>query len=213
MEGKTVAEKEDRSYKIDDDIDTDDYRIVVLALTGPPAAGKSTAVKMLRDMGIPCKDTGEAIREKAHERYDDPDEDQIWAEAELLREQHGAAAPVIVAEDWIRKERAYGHEVVCISSLRENDSVEWLRENIGPTLCVRIDASLYDRTERYLEMKMDNEDVVSSKEEKEIKEEVVERQEREKPYPQHDVQIENPNSTGMHQFWQKLENVVEVLEA
>jgi len=213
MESKTVAEREDREPYIQTDIDLDDYRVVVLALTGPPAAGKSTAVKMLRDMGIPCKDTGEAIREKAREAYDDPNEDQMWAQAELLREEHGPAAPVIVAEDWIKQERAHGHEVVCVSSLREHASVEWLRENVGPTLCVRIDATLYDRTERYLETKLDNDEVVSSEEEQEIKEEIIEREERETPYPQHDVQIENPNSTGMHDFWQKLENVVEVLDA
>jgi len=213
MEGKTVAEREDREPYIQTDIDLDDYRVVVLALTGPPAAGKSTAVKMLRDMGIPCKDTGEAIREKAREAYDDPNEDQIWAEAELLREEHGAAAPVIVAEDWIKNERAHGHEVVCLSSLREHASVEWLRENVGPTLCVRIEASRYDRTERYLQRKLDDDDVVSSEEEQEIRHEVVEREEREKPYPQHDVQIENPNSTGMHHLWQKLENTVEVMDA
>jgi len=213
MEGKTVAEQEDRDQFVQTDIDLDDYRVVVLALTGLPAAGKSTAVKMLRDMGIPCKDTGEAIREKAHEAYDDPNEDQVWAQAELLREEHGAAAPVIVAEDWIKQERAHGHEIVCVSSLREQDSVEWLRENVGSTLCVRIEATLYDRTERYLQQKLDDDEVVSQDEEQKIREEIIEREERETPYPQHDVQIENPNSTGMHHFWQKLENVVEVLDA
>lgn len=213
MQGKTVAEQEERLNVTDTTIDLDEYRTVVLALTGPPASGKSTAVKMLRDMGVPCKDTGEAIREKAHEAYDDPNEDQVWAEAELLRDEHGAAAPAIVAEGWIKNERAHGQEVVCISSLREHASVEWLRENVGETLCVRIEATRQDRIERYLESKLDDNEVVSKEEEQEIRQKVVEREEREKPYPQHDVQIENPNSTGMYGLWQKLENVVEVMEA
>jgi len=213
MNDTTVAEQEDRTYQIDTDINLDDYRVVVLALTGPPAAGKSTAVSMLRDMGIPCKDTGEAIRDKAHERYDDPNEDQIWSEAELLREKHGGAAPVIVAEDWIKNERAHGHEVVCISSLREHESVEWLRANVGATLCVRIEASLYDRSQRYVETKMDEGEVASKEREKELTEEILEREQREKPYPQHDLLIENPNSTGMRQLWEQLENTIEVLRA
>lgn len=213
MESKTVAEREDREDYIQTDIPLDDYRVVVLALTGPPAAGKSTAVKMLRDMGIPCKDTGEAIREAAHDEYDDPNEDQIWAHAELLRDNNGLAAPTMETEDWIKQERAHGHEVVCISSLREQAELEWLRENVGPTLCVRVEATRHDRTERYLSSKLENDEVVSTEEEQSIKEEIVRREEREKPYPQHDVQIENPNSTGMRDFWQKLDNVVEVMGA
>jgi dephospho-CoA kinase len=215
MNGKPVAEQEDRADYIQTDIPLDDYRVVVLALTGPPAAGKSTAVKMLRDMGVPCKDTGEAIREKAHERYDDPNEDQIWSVAELLRDEHGPAAPTIVAEDWIKAERAHGHEVVCVSSIREEAEAEWLRENVGETLTVRIEANQYARCERYAESKIDTaeQDSVDAERIEELHEECIERERRESPYPPHDVLIQNEDSIGMHDLWRKLENVVEVLDA
>lgn len=215
MNGKPVAEQEDREFYIDGEIDLDDYRTVVLTLTGPPAAGKSTAVKMLRDMGIPCKDTGEAIRETAHERYDDPNEDQVWTVAELLRDEHGPAAPTIVAEDWIKEERAHGHEVVCVSSIREEAEADWLRENVGPTLTVRIEASQYARCERYAESKIDATDreSVDAERIKELHDECMQRERRESPYPPHDVLIENEDSIGMHDLWRKLENVVTVLQA
>lgn len=188
----------------------------VLALTGPPAAGKSTMVSILRDLGIPCRDTGEAIRVEARDRYDgddEPDEDYIWNEANLIREEHGPAGPTVLTEDWIKDKRTQGNELLCISSLREQAEVEWLREHVGPTLVVRIDADSHARSERYVEQKLDDDDrvTVDRARVQELREKLYERELREQPYPQHDVQIRNENSTQMRDLWERLDNLTTVL--
>jgi cytidylate kinase len=197
-------------------IDLDDYRIVVLALTGPPAAGKSTAVGMLRDMDIPCRDTGEAIREQARAQYADPTEDQIWEVAELIRDEHGPAGPTKVTEGWIGSQRMDGNEVICISSLREQAEVEWLRENVGPTLVASIEADSHARSERYIDMKLDDDehrDAIPHERVHELRDQLYERELREMPYPDHDVTIRNEDSVSMHELWNRLDNLVTVLDA
>lgn len=191
---------------------------VVLALTGPPAAGKSTAVTILRDMGVPCKDTGDAIRDEAHRRHNgsgEPDEDYIWDIAGVIREEHGPAGPTMIAEDWIDEQIEDGSGVICVSSIREQAEADWLRENVGTTLVVRIDADSHARTERYVDSKLENEEreAVSRERVQELREELYERELREQPYPKHDVQIRNENSIQMRDLWEKLENVVTALDA
>lgn len=204
-------------HTMSDGLDLDDYRTVVIALTGPPAAGKSTATTMLRDMGVPCMDTGEAIRSEARDRHDqsDPDEEYVWNVAELIREEHGAAGPTAITADWIEEQRRVGNEVICISSLREQAEVDWLRNNVGPTLVVRIDANKYTRCERYAERELDSDDRESVDTDRvtELHEELFERELRESPYPDHDVQIRNEDSVRLNQLWRKLENVVTVADA
>lgn len=201
----------------DDDwnaIDLDDHRVAVLALTGLPAAGKSTVSSMVRDLGVPCKDTGEAVREEAQDRYDEPDEDDVWETAEDLRAEHGPAGPTIVAEDWIKQCVANGHEVICISSMREQAEADWLRDNVGATLVARIEADDYARQQRYIDMKLDDEDVesISREREQELLRELYEREYREMPYPDHDVVIKNQDSVSMRTVMERLEHLICVME-
>lgn len=201
----------------DEMIDLDNYRTVVLALTGPPAAGKSTVVGLLRDLGVPCKDTGEAIRERAHDQYNgtaEPDEDYIWNVAELVREDHGPAGPTIITENWIKSKRMEGEELICISSIREQAEADWLRENVGPTLVVSIDADAHARSNRYVEDKLEaNRDAVDRERVQELRGELYERELREKPYPEHDVQIRNEDNLSMFELQRKLERLVTALDA
>ena len=68
----------------------------ILALTGPPCAGKSTVVELLRESQVPAIDTGDMIREKANERYEDPNEDEIWETSQNIRDSHGLEGPTAI---------------------------------------------------------------------------------------------------------------------
>jgi hypothetical protein len=188
----------------------------VLALTGPPAAGKSTAVSLLEDCGVPCRDTGDAIRAKATREYDGsgdgPDEDYIWNIAQLIRDEHGPAGPTVVTEDWIVAQHEAGHSLVCLSSLRAQAEVDWLRDNIGETLVVKIDAPKSQREQRYVDMKMDADGVVSTETVAGYREELTNRELREQPYPSHDVTIWNSDGLQVHRLTNKLSNIVDVLQ-
>lgn len=187
----------------------------VVAITGPPASGKSTVAGMFEDIGIPCKDTGEAVREKAREHFDDPNEDDMWEMASRIRQLHGDEGPTKICEQWIIR-HLDDHRIICLSSLRDQAEVEWLRENVGPTLVIRVDADSYARSERYVRDQLpDDEDreSVDYDQVREIREELYDRELRESPYPQHDVTIRNEDGVGMHEIMRRLENVVEVIEA
>lgn len=186
----------------------------VIALTGPPAAGKSTITGIMRDIGVPVKDTGEAVRDEAAERYDDPSEDDIWDVATSLRDEHGPAGPTIACKDWIDEQQ--GEPVICISGLRDQAEVEWLRENSGPTLVINVTAQQGDRCTRYVESKIDADSVheaVSSKRVMEFIDEFHEREERERPYPDHDLEFMNENDVDVKEIYDRMENVVRVMSA
>ena len=182
----------------------------VLALTGPPCAGKSTIVSILEDLNVPCKDTGDAIRDEAHRRYDDPDEDMIWEVAGSIRDEHGNAGPTKMAAPWIDEQDS---NLVCISSLRDQAEVEWLRDNVGPTLTLRIEASQYSRCERYVNLKLSDDEKrgsITRERVLELHKECVDREERESPYPDHDCIIRNEDSVSMRDLYEKLDHIVSV---
>lgn len=195
----------------------DTHRTLVLALVGPPCAGKSTAVSVLEDIGVPCRDTGDAIRAEAYDRFDgtgEPDEDYIWNVASLIREEHGPEGPTAINKDWLWEQRANGFEVLCVASCRDEAEIEWLREHIGTTLVVRIDADSHARSERYVEKHLeDDRDVVDKDRIYELREQLYEREYREMPYPEHDVVIRNEDSMSIRDLWRKLERVVAMMKA
>lgn len=183
----------------------------VLALTGPPAAGKSTVTDMLEDMGVPCKSTGDAVRDEAARRHDDPDEDDVWDVAQSLRDEHGDAGPTVACSEWIEEQDA---DLICIADLRDQAEVEWLRENVGPTLVVRVDADSHARTERYVDRELDateDRDAVAAERLDALREELYERELREAPYPDHDLTLLNEDSVSMRTIWDRLDNVTTVL--
>lgn len=192
-------------------------RTLVLALIGPPCAGKSTAVSVLQDIGVPCRDTGDAIRDEAHERFDgtgEPDEDYIWNVASLIREEHGSEGPTAINKQWLWDKRKEGFEVLCVASCREQAEIEWLRENIGETLVARIDADSHARSERYVEKHLEEDRAVVDKGRiHELREQLYDREYREMPYPEHDVVIQNEDSMSIRDLWRKLERLVSIMWA
>ena len=181
----------------------------VIVLTGPPASGKSTITDMIREMAVPCKDTGDAIRDEAERRYEDPDEDDVWDVAESIREEIGPEGPTAVAEEWIHDQDS---DLICISSTREQAEVEWLRDEIGDVLTIRIDAPQLEREHRYVESKIENVDPGISKSKVEnLREELREREERESPYPNHDVMIWNDNDTQFLSIQMRIKHTINAL--
>lgn len=183
----------------------------VLALTGPPAAGKSTICDFLRDLDIPVKSTGQLVRDRANEKWDDPSEDQIWSYAEDLRSDLGAKAPTCLCRGWIKEQDA---DLVVVSDLREDEEVEWLRDQIGPTLVVRIDTSTTEtRINRYIDRELGGDRVgVSSNKISELRAEVTQREKQEMPYPTHDVTILNDNDVTTTELIVRLDHLTSVMQ-
>lgn len=197
-------------------IDDPTPSVSVLVLIGEPAAGKSTIVDVLEDIGVPCRDTGDAIRAEAHERYDgtdEPDEEYIWDVAGIIREEHGDAGPTKLCEDWIWDRAADGHDVVCISACRDQAEVDWLRDRIGTALVVKVAASDHTRSERYVEMHLDDtEGAIDRDRVHELRQELYDREHRERPYPRHDVTLRNDNDVTMQEQYEKLQHLLRVMQ-
>lgn len=183
----------------------------VIALTGPPCSGKSTVCDLLDDCGVPTISTGEAIRSDAQDRYDDPDEDDVWDVAQSLRDEHGPAGPTIACQDWIEA-KSLVHDVICVSGCRDEAEIEWLHEQVGPTLTVRVDADEHERIERYVHREIDQDrDVIPTERIKSLEHECYKREQREMPYPDHDVRIQNDDDVSINRIHQRLQNLVEVI--
>jgi dephospho-CoA kinase len=181
----------------------------VLALTGKPAVGKSTIVGVLTELGVPCKGTGDAVRERAAEQYDDPDEDDVWEVATELRDEHGPAGPTVACSDWID---AREEDVICVSDCRTDEEIEWLRDNVGKTLVVEIRAPKRERVERYVDMHVDDsQEHVSHEHIEALKAEYWERQHREGPYPEYDVIVRNSNSVPLLEVQQRFKRIVDFI--
>lgn len=181
----------------------------VIAITGPPASGKSTISGMIDDLGVATIDTGEEMRAHANRSG----EDGVWEFVTDLREREGPHATTKLALQ--RNPTAKFDDVICVSGLREQAEVDYIRENVGPTLVVRVDADTHARANRYVDSKLgDDEDRESVEYERvrELREELYKREMREMPYPDHDVSIRNEDSVQMYEIYRRLENLIDVID-
>jgi len=194
--------------------------VTVLALIGRPCAGKSTVTDVLSDLGVPCVDTGDEVRQRTSERLQDdvePDEADHWATAKYLRSEHGPAAPTILLDDWLQ---SVGNDtdtqVACISSLRDQAEVEWIRDHssVDAVLVVEIVAGAYTRTERYVEKHLDDDAQrasISRDRLYQLRSELYERENRESPYPETDVSIHNDDEVSMRDLWRRLDALTQAV--
>lgn len=187
----------------------------IIALTGPPAAGKSTVCELFGDLGVPSVSTGDGVREEAHQRYDDPTEDDIWATAESLREELGEAGATIACRDLI-DDYASGHEIVAVSDLRHQAEVRWLDEHYESVLVVRVDTrNATERTRRYVQREVDmveSDEPVPAERERELRQEIRDRELRESPYPRHHLTLLNDDSRRIDEILYQLEGVCEFVD-
>jgi dephospho-CoA kinase len=213
MDDNTDTDIDADANPTDVDIPLDQYRVTVLAIVGPPASGVSTVAQLCRDAGVPVRETDNAIREHAQEHYENPDDDQIRQTAQHIRSEHGPAGPTALCLDWIRDRRAHGYEVIGIASCRDQAEIDWLRDRVGPTLVVRIDANPYTRTQRYVDRELDQErSAVPMERIREIREELYDREQHEVPYPDHEVTIRNTDDTSIADLYGRIERLIEVLD-
>lgn len=189
----------------------------VIALTGPPAGGKSTVCSLFEDLGVPTVGTGDGVRREARERYDDPSEDEIWETAQSLREEHGPAGATVACQEdidiWLEE---YDKPFVVVSDLREDAEVDWLEEQYGAVLVIRVDtSSRSERVRRYVDREVGNlhtHEPIPVETEEDLREEIREREKREAPYPKHHLTFMNDNAIRTDEILCRLQGICEFID-
>ncbi len=95
--------------------------MLIVAITGMPGAGKSTAAKALEAHGFKRIVMGDVIREETRRRGLEPDEKNTGKVMLELREKYGPGA---VAEVCLRSLKAMKEKVVIVDGIRSYAEVE-----------------------------------------------------------------------------------------
>jgi len=95
--------------------------MLIVAITGMPGAGKSTAAKALEAHGFKRIVMGDVIREETRRRGLEPDEKSTGKVMLELREKYGPGA---VAEVCLKKLKAMKESVVIVDGVRSYAEVE-----------------------------------------------------------------------------------------
>jgi dephospho-CoA kinase len=111
--------------------------MLIVAITGMPGAGKSTAAKALEARGFKRVVMGDVIREEARRRGLAPDEKNTAKVMLELREKYGPGA---VAEVCLRSLEAMDERLVVVDGIRSFAEVEVL-ERAGTVKLLAVTAS------------------------------------------------------------------------
>jgi dephospho-CoA kinase len=95
--------------------------MLIVAITGMPGAGKSTAAKALESRGFKKIVMGDVIREETRRRGLEPDEKNTGAVMLELREKYGPGA---VAEVCLLSLKAMNERAVIVDGIRSSAEVE-----------------------------------------------------------------------------------------
>ncbi|MFX1430437.1 MAG: AAA family ATPase [Promethearchaeota archaeon] len=96
----------------------------VLAITGQPGSGKTTAIDAIRDLGLVIT-MGDVVRDEVKKRNLEPSGTNIGKIAKQLREEKG---PTIIAEKCVDLIRSKNVEVIFIDGIRSLSEINIFRK-------------------------------------------------------------------------------------
>ncbi|QLG30166.1 AAA family ATPase (plasmid) [Halorarum halophilum] len=100
--------------------------MTVLALTGYPASGKSTAASILADADWPVVGMGDVLRDTVNWTT----EDEVWDYAQQLRDEHGPHGVAVACADHL-EDLLDDHELVVLEGTRNPAELEYLEAELG----------------------------------------------------------------------------------
>ncbi len=95
----------------------------VLAITGQPGSGKTTAIDAIRDLGVVVT-MGDVVRNEARKRNLEPSGNNIGKIAKDLRAEYG---PTIIAEKCVDLIKSKNEEVVFVDGVRSLSEINIFR--------------------------------------------------------------------------------------
>jgi dephospho-CoA kinase len=116
-----------------------DEKMKVIAFTGMPASGKSEAVQLAKDKGIPVVRMGDLVWEETKQQGKPLDDKHVGAVANDMRKGHGM-------DIWARRtvekiQSLKKSSMVVIDGVRNMEEIDYFKQNLGPDfLVVAIDA-------------------------------------------------------------------------
>ena len=122
----------------------------VIGFTGMPGAGKSEAMEVARQLGIPVVRMGDLIWEEVERQGKPRDAKHVGEVANAMRQSHGKDVWALRTVARVR-EVAAGKPLILIDGVRSHDEVETLRRELGGDfLLVAIHTDRHHRFERML---------------------------------------------------------------
>jgi dephospho-CoA kinase len=122
----------------------------IIAFTGMPASGKSEAVQLARDKGIPVIRMGDLVWEETKRQHKPLDDKHVGNVATAMRKQHGM-------DIWARRTVEKIHSLqpsplLVIDGVRNMEEIEYFKKELGMDfLIIAIDAPDTLRRKRALQ--------------------------------------------------------------
>ena len=122
----------------------------VIAFTGMPGSGKSEAVKVAKEMGIPVVRMGDCVWEEVKRRGLEINDENVGRIADEMREKYGK--DIWAKRTFEKIDRSWNK--VVIDGIRSAEEVDFFRKKVGKDfLLVAIHASPETRYDRMLKRK------------------------------------------------------------
>lgn len=131
----------------------------VITVIGHPGSGKSTALSVADDLGIPHITMGDVVRDRAQEALGpDADSGDIGQWATEQRAEHGYQVMAEYTVDRLESDPEFMHaDTVVVEGVRGADELSVLRD-LGEITCIYIYADPATRLERLVERGRNGED-------------------------------------------------------